>query len=260
MLAPLLIFILLPHCAPSEKILTYTSPHWPTPVKADLYRSKTPGPYPAVILIHTSGLKHQKDLRRYMHGTARKLASRGYLVLNVTYRTPPEDTFPAPLEDIQAAIDWLENNASRENIDTTRIATFGYSLGGHLALLTGFQDSRIKAIVAGAAPSDLMLFEGGKLVEQALGGTRAEVPEKFIQTSPINHVTTSSPPTFLYHGTEDKLVPAAHSLIMKQALDTANIPSELHFLPEKGHVTTFLSRGKTETLAIDFLDHHLNTR
>ncbi len=199
----------------------------------------------------------QKDLRWQMRGIARRLAARGYFVMNVTYRNAPDWEFPAPVEDLMAAMDWIGNNAGAYGIDSSRIATFGYSAGGHLALLAGFWDERVGAIVAGAAPADLMLFEGGVLVGQSLGGSRGEHPGRYRAVSPVHQLHREAPPVFLYHGTRDRMIPPVHAAMMKSALDDAGVAGELHWIEGKGHVGAFLSSGEAVDRAIGFLDRVL---
>lgn len=90
---------------------------------------------PAVLHIHGGG---------YITGTAS--ASRRDLqqlvldhecvTLSVDYRLAPEATFPHSLEDIYAALKWMNVNAKSLGIDTTRIAVKGESAGGgHAAAL-----------------------------------------------------------------------------------------------------------------------------
>ncbi len=239
--------------------VVYSPVGWPVEVRADVFAPR-PGPAtPAVVLVHGGGMNFQ-DLRWQMRGLARRLADRGWFVLNITYRHPPGWTWPAPVDDVRAAVDWLETHAAGQNIDPSRIAVYGYSAGGHLALLQGLRDPRVKAVVAGAAPSDLMLFEGGRLVRDFLGGTRADVPERYRAASPVFHVTSESPPVFLYHGTRDELVPPIHAWMMKQELDAAGVPNELHWLEGKGHVSGFLLSGPAERRAMDFLERVFHSR
>jgi acetyl esterase/lipase len=44
-----------------------------------------------------------------------------------------EAKFPAPVQDVKAAIRWLRLNASKYGIDPARAVTWGVSTGGHLA-------------------------------------------------------------------------------------------------------------------------------
>ena len=209
--------------------ITYTPVGWPEPVLGDLYRPQATGPAPAVLLVHGGGWTG-KDGRWQMNSIATKLVKRGYVVLNVTYRLAPRWIYPAPVEDLQEAVKWLRAHSAENGIDPNRIATFGYSAGGYLAALTGLiegpESSHIRAIVAGGAPSDLSFYPGGDLVPQFLGGTRQEIPQRFKEASPVNYVTTNSPPMFIYHGTGDRLGPPEHARAMIAALEKSHVHHE----------------------------------
>ena len=253
----LLLALLLGATQCASRSVVYTPEDWPARLKADLYEPpQSKPPAPVVILVHGTGW-FTTDQRWQMQGLARKLAKHGYFVMNLTYRMSPEWGYPAPVDDLGKALDWIDANAAANNLDRKRVALFGYSAGGHLVLLRGLRDHRVKAIVAGAAPADLMWFDGGKLVEAFIGGTRAQYPEVYREASPIHLVRRGSPPVFLYHGGNDSLIPPVHALAMKDALDRAHVPNELYILEGKTHVTAYLQSGPAEIRAISFLDRHL---
>lgn len=138
-----------------RKDVVFTPEKWPAAQLADLYLPSSAGPTPAVLLIHGGGW-NGKERRSDMTGIARSLAKRGYFVLNATYRLTPEWKFPAQTKDLEQAIRFMRKNQKELNIDTSRIATFGYSAGGHLAALISLDPANgVKAIVAGGTPSDL---------------------------------------------------------------------------------------------------------
>lgn len=237
--------------------LTYTPENWPEPVLGDLYRPQSGGPSPAVLLIHGGGWTG-KDGRWQMNPIAIKLAKRGYVVLNVTYRLAPRWHYPAPVEDLQEAVKWMRAHAVENGIDPERIATFGYSAGGYLAAFTGLiegpKSSHIRAIVAGGAPSDLTFYPGGDLVPQFLGGTQQQIPERFKEASPVNYVTPNSPPMFLYHGTDDHLVKTEHAWAMIHALEKNHVPHETYWIEGRDHIATFLFPAGAVNAAVKFLD------
>ena len=240
--------------------INYTPKNWPEAVRGDFYRPKSAEPVPAVLLIHGGGWTGS-DGRWQMAPIARILAKRGYAVLNVTYRLAPRWIYPAPVEDLQEAVKWLRANAAEQGIDPNRIATFGYSAGGYLAALTGLiegaENSNIRAIVAGGAPSDLTFYPGGDLVPQFLGGKQQEIPWRFSEASPVNYVTPDSPPMFLYHGTNDRLVPPEHAQVMISELKQKGVPHEYFWMTGRSHISGFLLPGGSVNAAVNFLDRQM---
>jgi acetyl esterase/lipase len=237
--------------------LIYTPPEWPQALKADVFRPKCAGPWPGVVLIH-GGSWSMADNRWHMAFLARKLAKRGYVVMNVMYRGTPEFRFPAPVDDIREAVRWLRAHAAEYALNDDKLATYGFSAGGHLAAFVGLHEAetavRAQAVVAASAPTVFTLYPENKTLEHFLGTTYAEKPEAFRDGSPISYVTSASPPVFQYHGTEDTTVSPKHSIHLKAALDAAGVRNELRWLPGRRHASVLLFARAAENAAIDFLD------
>lgn len=235
----------------------YTPQDWPKSICGDVYRSEIPGKLPGVLLIHGDG-RIADDGRWQMTRIAEKLAKRGYVVFNITYRMAPDWQYPAPLLDSQQALKWMRDHADVNGMDADRIGAFGYSAGGYVALLAAMQeDSGIKAVAAGAAPSNLTYYGKGNLIRNFLGGSPQTVPKRYYEASPVNHVTPHSPPVFLYHGENDTLVNPDHSREMLVKLKKYHVPHEMRWISGKGHIATFLMPGGAVDAAIDFLDRYL---
>ena len=233
--------------------LIYTPESWPERIPGDLYRPRSGGLHPAVLLIHGGGWTGE-DGRWQMAPIARQLVKRGYVVLNVTYRLAPKYIYPAPVDDMRQAVGWMREHAAEQGIDPTRIAAFGYSAGGYLAAMTAYTGEDIRAVVAGGTPGDLTLYPGGDLVPQFLGGKRQEIPDRFREASPVNYITSHSPPTFVYQAVDDKLVPPEHAWAMINALERSNVPHEVYWIYGRDHVAAFLFPADAINRAIDFLD------
>ncbi len=240
--------------------ITYTPRGWPSALQADVYQPDGVGPWPGVLLIY-GGSWDSSDHRWQMKLLARKLARRGFMVMNAAYRGTPEFRYPAPVEDLQEALRWLRAHASEYRLNPDRIATYGFSAGGHLAALLGMvggpPEVRVQAVVAASAPTDLTLYPGGEILPRFLGATFADKPERFQEASPVTYVTADDPPVFLYHGTADKTVSPDHSKAFKVALDRAGVRNELRWVEGRGHATVLLFGGAAEDAAIDFLDANL---
>lgn len=236
----------------------FTPKDWPTAQLADLYLPSSAKPAPAILLIHGGGWSG-KERRSDMTGIARSLAKRGYFVMNATYRLTPEWKFPAQREDLEQAIRFMRSNAKELNIDTSRLATFGYSAGGHLAALIGLDPTNgVKAIVAGGAPTDLSFWPEGRLTGLLLGGPVKGNEKIYREASPVHDVTKSSPPVFIYHGTKDDLVPLEHPEAFIAALQKNGVEHEVYWIEGRSHIMAHLFSARAVPDAIVFLDKHLS--
>lgn len=248
-----------------ERDVGFTPAGWPKPLLADVYRPQGAGPFPSVLLIHGGAWK--RGDREQVTSLAERIAGRGYLVMNTTYRLVPQWIFPAQLEDVQEALRWMRSPAgTARGIDPTRIGTFGYSAGGHLAALAGhIADSprygdpltRVRAIVAGGTPADLTLYEGGHLVPAFIGGPKSEKLAQFQLASPVTHVNAGDPPVFIYQATLDDYVPYEQAEHYKAVLDANGVTNELFVIRGHGHISAFFADGDAVRAALDFLDRHL---
>jgi len=242
----------------------FTPPGWPQALLADVYVPEGEGPFPAVLVIHGGGW--ESGDRAQVKGLAERIARRGYVAVNTTYRLAPGAIFPAQLQDVQQAVLWMRAQAETYRIDPTRIGAFGYSAGAHLAALLGGigeagplgqPGAAIKAVVAGGTPTDLSKWPAGKLVPQFIGGNRSQKPAEYRAASPVSYVNAGDPPVFLYHGGADALVPIDHAEDYQKLLAAADVPNELFVLRGRGHILAFLTDGPAVDAALTFLDRHL---
>lgn len=63
-----------------------------------------------------------------------------------------------------------------------------------------------------------------QLMRNLLGGLPDEVPEMYDLASPVHHVRASCPPTLMFQGTHDAVVPLQAARELYRALDTAGVP------------------------------------
>ena len=88
---------------------------------------------PVMVYIHggsfmASNASFYKEPCRYV------AENLGCKVFNIDYSLAPENIYPAAIEDILGAIDYIFCNASSLGVDNTRIGLFGDSAGANLAL------------------------------------------------------------------------------------------------------------------------------
>jgi len=101
-------------------------------VRARMYTPKGTAPFPALLFVHGGGFitcsvdTHDADCRSLCDGAK-------CVVVSVDYRLAPEHPFPAAIDDVYRALEWVASNAKRLNIDASRIAIGGDSAGGNLS-------------------------------------------------------------------------------------------------------------------------------
>ncbi|MFN7731354.1 MAG: alpha/beta hydrolase fold domain-containing protein [Pirellula sp.] len=231
---------------------------------ADLYAPVIPKgspstKFPGVIMIHGGAWIAGDKLNDAGH--ARRLAARGYVVMTINYRLAPKDKYPAQVDDCRQALKWFHEHADEWNVDVERLGVYGYSAGGHLALMLATCPSdgapRLGACVAGGAPCDFSLLpEDSSILAPFLGGTRQQLPDVYREASPIEHVTPDDPPIFVFHGEDDQLVPIEYAERLKQRIEAAQVTLQYLTIPKKSHIMAFVDRSALDA-AIDFFDVHL---
>lgn len=199
-------------------------------------------------------------------GFVRAFAKRGYTVFAVVHGSQPKFNIPEILEDMHRAVRYIRYHAKDYKIDPDQIGIYGGSAGGHLSLMQGTAgnagdpeakdpvdrvSSRVQAVACFFPPTDFLNY--GKPGEEALGTgvlknfqapfqfklhdpeINAYVlitdPEKRREIgkaiSPINHVSKDDPPTLIYHGDADKLVPIQQAEIIIDRFNDAGVPHKL---------------------------------
>ena len=87
------------------------------------------------MFIHGGGM-HLGDLD-YEHATAVRLCEElRVLVVSAGYRKAPEHPHPAAVEDCYEILRWMVSNHRELAFDLSRVAIWGGSAGGNLALAT----------------------------------------------------------------------------------------------------------------------------
>lgn len=225
-----------------------------------------------VLLIH-GGAWMQGD-RTQLRGYGILLGRKGYTCVACEYRLSGEAKWPAQLHDVKAALRWMRANARTLAIDPGKIAVEGNSAGGHLALMLGatpnvpeFEgdggnagvSTDVAAVIAFYAPA--LLGASGLPLSgpvAALMGQDATY-EDVLRASPVTYARREFPPTQLFHGTKDELVPLGESLRMFEALRDVTAPVELHAYEGAPHAFDALpefGRQCAEIMAL-FLDRHV---
>jgi acetyl esterase/lipase len=193
--------------------------------------------------------------------------------VSVNYRLVPNATFPAQLDDVSLAVEWLRESDQIERfaIDPARVGVFGGSAGGNLAALVGAvgegatdTGARVAAVAELSGPVALDALAGASSWLQAISAayvgceTSAIVSgdcEVAADASAATHLDASDPPVFIGHA-EGEVIPLAQSLGYAAALRAAGVPVEVAVVPGADHSIGILDEGMRARVA-GFLHTHL---
>jgi len=193
-----------------------------TDLRCDIYRPPA-GTEKHMALVHLHGGGFARGSKDGLGPKVTPITARGYLSIAAEYRLTGVARWPAQIDDVKTAIRWTRANAASLGVDPQRIATVGYSAGGHLALFAaGASDTRLAASVA-FYPA----VEVGKEIAQVLlppGSDEAAIRA----ASPLTYVKSGFPPTVIFHGLADVTVPPESSENLLKVLRAAGVRSELH--------------------------------
>src|SRR3569623_2547342 len=109
----------------------------------DLYAPRRGGPWPMLVFVHGGGWD-SGDRREYGF-VGRALAARGVLVACADYRVFPEVVYPAFVEDLALAANWLGAHAAEYGGDPERLVLVGHSAGAYTAMMVALQPERFGA-------------------------------------------------------------------------------------------------------------------
>ncbi len=195
----------------------------------------------------------------------RPFTDKGFTVFAVRHGSSPRFAIPEAVYDVRRCVRFIRFHAERFGIDANRIGVYGFSAGGHLALMLGTtseqgnvelkdpvdrQGHHVQAVAAVVAPTDLrMMIEGAPDRLPAY----ADIPALTLDAdaaalhSPLLHVTANDAPALLLAGDADDLVPVEHSRNIRQAFLRENVACKLVEFPDTGHEF----KGETRTRAIN---------
>jgi acetyl esterase/lipase len=221
---------------------------------------------PAVLVFPGGAYRHRAEHEGEV--VAKEFNSKGFHSFVVHYSVYPKQ-YPAPFLDAIAAMMHVKNHAEQYGIKKNAIAVCGFSAGGHLAASLGIFSGDIKAgispkMMSDACPNAMILcypvisfaeYTNEGSVQNLLGENPSpDLRQKF---SWQKQVHSKTPPTFLWHTSDDAAVPVENSLMLADSLKKHSIPFELHVFPKGTHglglAKKFLRISQWANLASDWL-------
>ncbi|MBI1244241.1 MAG: prolyl oligopeptidase family serine peptidase [Alphaproteobacteria bacterium] len=202
-------------------------------VKLEIFRPDTEGQRPGILLLHgASGMGNGAFYR----GAAESFAEAGYIVYLPHYlgernRNRPRGRaliaeFEQQYDTVHAALDEM---AKDSRVDNSRMAAFGFSLGGFQALGLSSRDKRISAVVnmGGGMPGN------------------------------VEPTTTRVAPTLILHGQKDRTVPVARASRTRDLFKKLDVPYEMVVFPNQPHFFQASASREAIDRSIGFFDRQL---
>lgn len=205
---------------------------------------------PTLIYFHGGGWIEGDRTSRFL-GLLPYLA-KGWCVVNVDYRLLQETHLLESINDCIDAINWVDQNSSTYKFDPDQIYLSGESAGGHLALLAGMihaakisdakiisRKSKIKGIINWYGITDMQeaikFWNEPSYTQMIVEKWPGDIEQYYEICSPMNHISTHTPPIISIHGDADVNVPFSQATSFHQQLTAENVPNKLIQIKAKKH-------------------------
>ena len=217
--------------------------------KVLVYRAPGPEPRPAIIVCPGGGYGHLA-MGHEGHQIAKWLNGIGVTAVVLDYRHRGKGYgHPAPLGDAQRSFRLARHQSQAWGIDPNKLGVLGFSAGGHLASsVSVHHDSgdpnAEDAIEQRSCRPDFSVLCYAVIAfgqpfshrgsQRNLLGTEP-TPELVAHMSSERQVDATTPPTFLWHTSQDPVVPAQNSVAYYLALLEHKVPCEMHLFEQGRH-------------------------
>ena len=193
--------------------------------------------YPAIVFFFGGGWNSGKISQFEPH--ANYFSKRGMVCFLVDYRvTSRHQSTPfESLKDAKSVIRYIRQNAATFHIDSSKIVASGGSAGGHLAaataLIDGYNEDSDDTTIS-CKPNALVLFN--PVIDNGPSGYGyARIGDAYKNFSPLHNIKKGAPPTIIFQGTNDNLIPVETVKNYQTAMRNVGSRCELFLYEGKEH-------------------------
>lgn len=212
--------------------------------------------YPCILICPGGG--YASVAKREGEPIAVHLLAQGYRIFILNYSVKPY-RFPQQLCEVAAAMELIYAFSEKWHIDTAKIAIMGFSAGGHLAAqyANRYNCREVREVFPESKPVWTCILGYSVLTADkaytnmdTICNYMGYLPEDMFDDTCYCEklVRESTPPTFLWHTAEDKVVSVKNSLVYAEALSKYGVPYELHIYPYGGHGLATVDRVTSRNL------------
>lgn len=195
--------------------------------------------FPIILMIPGSAWHKQElynDIPKFI-----KLAERGFAIAVLEYRESDISKFPAQIEDVGNALDFIATKAEQFHFDMNRIFLMGNSSGGHVAMMSVLFNvhglckplHNIRGVISESGSTDILLCSKEPLPPWMkvrpstvlLGVEQIEGNEEIAKKASCAMYITEDvilPPVLLFHSENDPVVSVENSRLLYNKLNSTN--------------------------------------
>ena len=217
-----------------------------------------------LILVHgggwTSGDKSDmNDFKNFLLDQFPDIA-----IVNMNYRLADSTNPPYPMQtdDITRLVEELGAKKTAYQIGT-ELGFVGISAGGHLSLLWSYAldaTDQVNMVCSIVGPTNLLdeAYQNTDDKELAQLVSQFDLGEALLrEASPLFQVTDESPPTILFYGGADPLVPVSQGVDLDAKLTELGLEHEFTLYESEGHGWVGLNLLDTSLKLRIFIEKHL---
>lgn len=206
--------------------------------RLDLFRTQTPREHrPLIVFVHGGAWMHG-DKKDY-HFIGEAFAKEGFDVAVINYHLAPEHIFPASIDDLSLALNYLNVHQLKYQISTEKVVLMGHSAGAFNVMSALYHPkpyeiqcrSQITAIIGLAGPYHFD-YKGDPICADAFDQNRPYqevMPYYFVESNTVKH--------YLLVAENDDVVGLSNAVDLDRRLKEKGNYSQLWTVPRIGHIS-----------------------
>jgi len=185
-------------------------------------------------------------------------------VVNINYRLANEtnSAYPMQLNDITSVINHLKDKRDYYAI-SDEIGFTGVSAGGHLSLLWSYafdSNNKINMVCSIVGPTNFTdpVYLDNPNFDTYMNQFNVNPTTSYLEEiSPYHNVESSSPPTILFYGGQDPLIPTSQGVALNDKLEALGVIHQFTLYDDEGHGWGGLNAFDTWAKMKIFIENHL---
>ena len=206
--------------------------------RLDLYRTSAPRQQrPLIVFVHGGAWMHGDKKDYGFIGEA--FAKEGFDVAVINYHLAPEYIFPASIDDLSLALNYLTQSQHKLQIEVENVVLMGHSAGAFNVMSALYHPTpyqlqvkeNIRAIVGLAGPYHFD-YKGDPICADAFDQNvpyQQVMPYYFVEQNQVKH--------YLFTADKDNIVGHSNSEDFDRRLKASGNHSQLIQIPRVGHIT-----------------------